>query len=188
MDKQSFENLKQVILTKLLTEKEKEYYCHVQFVSSIGSELAKTCKVNKSLVETACLLHDIGRDFEIKNEDHGDAGERISKDILHQSGFTFQEQKLILKCIKNHCKELPPEKLSVEERIIITADSASKVLFHEAFTLLCKKQTYSEKLEWAKKYLEKGYKNILFSDYKTSIESRYRIIKNIYEAVGTKKQ
>jgi putative nucleotidyltransferase with HDIG domain len=175
--------LKEKIVTWLLAEKEKEFHCHIKFVSDIGIQLAEEHDVSPALIEIACLLHDIGRDAELEGEDHGDAGARISATILLDSEFTHEEQNLILRCIKNHCKELPEEDLTMEEKITITADSASKVLFHEAFMLMCKKPTYAEKLAWGQKYLKKGYFKILFPAYKDQIQDRYHTIRDIYDAV-----
>lgn len=179
-----FDVLKEKITTRLLAEKEKEFNCHIKFVRDIGVQLAQEHNADAYLIEIACLLHDIGRDAELEGEDHGDAGERISAVILLDSNFTSEEQGLILKCIKNHCKELPEKDLSREEKIVTTADSASKILFHEAFMLMCKKPTYRERLAWGQKYLEKGYRKILFPAYQEQIRTRFNMIKEIYDAVA----
>lgn len=178
-----FSSLKQNIIKKLLTEKEKEYFCHVQFVCQIGLELAKKYKVNRKLIEISCLLHDIGRSQEIGDEDHADAGARMSKPILDNTFFSKAEREAILLCVKNHNKHISNP--SIEEKIVITADCASKVLFHEAFMLLCKKQTYQQKLEWGQQYLEKGYKNIPIPEYKFLVKPKYKEIKKIYSQIAT---
>lgn len=178
----NFSLLKQNVIKKLLTEKEKEYLCHVQFVCQIGLELAKKYKVNRKLIEISCLLHDIGRSQEIGDEDHADAGARISRPILDGTFFSKSEIETILLCIKNHNKHISNP--SIEEKIVITADCASKVLFHEAFMLLCKKETYKEKLEWGQKYLEKGYKNIPLPEYKSKVRLKYNTIKEIYDQIA----
>ena len=180
----AFGLLKDTVMTKLLAEKEKEYHCHIRFVRDIGIRLASEYGADPKLIEIACLLHDIGREHEIGEEDHGDAGARIAAPVLGEGPFDVTQQALILRCIANHCKEVPEEGLSVEEKIVITADAASKVLFHEAFMLMCKKQTYQERLAWARKYLEKGYRNILFPAYREEVRPRYEIIKEIYNAVA----
>lgn len=181
-----FASFKDIVIARLLAEKEKEYRCHVRFVRDIGMRLAREYGADAHLIEIACLLHDIGRDHEISGEDHGDAGAKISEPMLAESDFTAPEQALILGCIRKHCKQIPEEVLRVEEKIVMTADAASKVLFHEAFMLMCKKQTYEERLTWAEKYLEKGYRNILFPAYREEIRPRYEMIKQTYEAVGGK--
>lgn len=177
-----FPLFKKFILEKILAEKEKEYYCHVQFVRKVGLELAKKYKVDKEVIEVACLLHDIGRDNELEGEDHGDAGARISSELLKKGDFTAEETYIILSCIKKHNKE-NKSVLTLEEKVVITADCASKVLYHEAFMLMCKKPTYVEKLAWGQKYLEKGYRNIKFPDYKLKIAPKYKALKDIYRSV-----
>jgi len=62
----------------LLREKRKEYLCHIQYVVEIGSRLAKEYNVDRDVIETACLLHDIGRDKELSGENHPQAGRRIA--------------------------------------------------------------------------------------------------------------
>lgn len=182
MNTEHYNQLKQLVIQKLLSEKEKEYYCHIRFVRDIGVKLATSHDVNRQLIEIACLLHDIGRDYEQEGEDHGDAGARIAKEFPLSFVFTPSEQGKIITCIKNHNKILPT--YSLEEKIVITADAASKVLYHAAFMLLCKKQTYAEKLAWGYKYLEKGYHNIHLPDYKKYLTPHYTRIKEIYDAVS----
>lgn len=180
---ESFVRFKDALVARLRAEKEKEYRCHVRYVRDIGLRLAREYGADPRLVETACLLHDIGRDHEADGEDHGDAGARIASPLLADSGFTPPERALILSCIKNHCKQPPDDGLRLEEKIVVTADGASKVLFHEAFVLMCKKQTYEERLAWSLKYLEKGYRNILFPAYREEVRPRYEIIRQIYDRV-----
>lgn len=181
MTEQNYINVRDTILERLHQEKEKELHCHVQFVVRIGLELAKQFAVDSKIIELSCLLHDIGRDLEIGDEDHGDAGARIAQEILVKASIPPEEIAVILDCIRFHNKELPH--YTLEQKIVITADSASKVQYHEAFMLLCKKQTYDEKLSWGKKYLEKGYNNTILSEYKHIVEEKYRTIKKIYDAI-----
>lgn len=178
-----FQPLKEQVIQKLLEVHEKEYYCHVQFVAEIGRVLAKTHNVDENLIEIACLLHDLGRDFEIGEEDHGDAGKRMAEKLLEESILPEDVQEVVLRCIKNHCKELT--EYTIEEKIVISADCAQKVQYHEAFILLCKKKTYKEKLIWGRKYLEKGYTKTLLPEYKETITSKYNELKSIYAKIDS---
>ncbi len=182
MNTSQFNNAKKEIIQRLLNEKEKEYYCHIQFVVKLGLKLSRTHNVDSRVIELSCLLHDIGRDHEEGEEDHADAGARISTKILENLPISKNEKSIIVACVKNHNKILP--EYSLEEKIVITADAASKVVYHEAFMLLCKKQTYTEKLAWGQKYLEKGYKKILFPEYKDRITKRYETINKVYQEVS----
>lgn len=177
-----FTELKAIVMRKLLEHHEKEYRCHVQFVRDIGIELARAHDVDEQLIEIACLLHDIGRDQELPGEDHPDTGARIVRELLVDTALTLDDVELIARCVKNHGEQLPDA--SIEEKIVLTADAASKVLYHEAFMLMCKKQTYGEKLAWGNKYLEKGYHKCAFDDYKQRIYPQYKLLRDIYDAVA----
>lgn len=178
-----FKKAKEVIHKRLIVDKEKELYCHIQFVLKMGLELAEKYRADKRIIEIVCLLHDVGRDHETGGEDHGDAGARISIELLRNSGISKKEMNVIIACIKNHNKKLLS--YTLEEKIVITADSASKVLYHEAFMLLCKKQTFKDRCEWGKKYLEKGYNNVLFPEIKKNITNKYKTLKSIYVLVSS---
>jgi putative nucleotidyltransferase with HDIG domain len=179
-----FMALKATVMRKLLEHHEKEYHCHVQFVRDIGVELARTHHADEQLIEIACLLHDIGRDQELPGEEHPETGARIVRELLTDTALTADEVELIAQCVKHHGEQSPDA--SIEEKIVLTADAASKVLYHEAFMLMCKKQTYEEKLAWGNKYLEKGYTKCAFEDYKQRIYPRYKQLRAIYDAVAAR--
>jgi putative nucleotidyltransferase with HDIG domain len=181
MAKKEFQKAVKLSLLRLYKDKEKELNCHVRFVLKVGLELAEQYRADKDIITLSCLLHDIGRDHETGDEDHGDAGARIAAGILKQTNIPQEEVATILSCIKFHTKDL--SNYTLEQKIVITADCATKVLYHEAFMLLCKKQTYEEKLAWGKKYLEKGYSKTLFPDYKRYITPKYNSLKQTYDAV-----
>lgn len=181
MTNKIFKEAKKIALLRLHEDKEKELHCHVQFVLKVGLELAKKYHADEKVIELSCLLHDVGRDHEMDNEDHGDSGARISAELLKNCLIPKQELSTILSCIQMHTKKAP--NYTLEQKIIITADNASKVIYHEAFMLLCKKQTFEERLAWGLKYLEKGYKNTLFPEYKKNITDRYKLLKHIYSSV-----
>jgi len=94
--------LRTKIMEILLKENKKEYLCHIQYVVKIGLELAKKCNVDLNVIETACLLHDIGRDKELPNENHNQTGKRIAEEILKGSKFSEKEQQKIVQCILAH--------------------------------------------------------------------------------------
>ncbi len=162
----------------LCEEKTKEWFCHVQFVEKIAIKLTKKFTGSEQIVSIAAILHDIGRDKEQDGEDHREAGIRIAHEFLSEFEIDAGDLALVLTCVGNHGAEKKPQ--SIEERIIITADSASKVLYHQAFMLMVKKPTYREKAEWGLKYLEKGFKKIQFPEYQTRLEASYKTQKNLY--------
>lgn len=181
MTDKEFIRVREIILKRLHEDKSKELHCHIQFVVKVGMELVKKYDGDAKIIELSCLLHDIGRDHEVGDEDHGDAGARIAAKLLETTTIPQKEVAVILDCIRFHNKRLPS--YTLEQQIVITADSASKVLYHEAFMLLCKKTSYEEKLRWGNKYLEKGYHNTVLPEYKQAIERKYKEIKKIYDAI-----
>ena len=172
------EKLKEILLKR----HSKQYYCHIQFVVEIALRLCEEYNGDKEIIEIAAMLHDIGRDNEINEETHYEAGKRIAKEILKDIEIDNVKKEKILKCISNHDGKEEPSFL--EESIIITADAGSKIEFHEAFMLMCKKKTYDEKLEWGEKYLEKGFLNIKIESYRDKITSKYQELKSIYTKIN----
>lgn len=170
--------LRNKLINLVLKKHKKEYFCHVQFVVKLGLKLAEEHNGDKKVVEISCLLHDIGRDQEIIDETHQEAGKRIVEPLLESMDLTETQKIMILKCILNHSGKLPIE--YEEEKIIITADSATKVLQHEAFMLLCKKETPEEKLKWALKFLNSGFRPDLHYNYYEKIKPKYDELNQMY--------
>lgn len=168
------------IIQILLEEKRKEYACHVSYVAKIGKQLAEQLSADVDVVEMACLLHDIGRDKELSGEDHSETSLRIAKDILRDSNFTPAQLNLIYDSILTHGSDDIPE--TIEQKIVRSADAGSKVEFHEAFMLMCKKTTYEERLVWGQKYLESGFEKICIEPYREKLREKYQSIKSIYES------
>ncbi|OGI59670.1 hypothetical protein A3C60_01870 [Candidatus Nomurabacteria bacterium RIFCSPHIGHO2_02_FULL_37_45] len=175
------QELKNKIMEILLKENKKEYVCHIQYVVKIGLELAEENKVDPNIVEIACLLHDIGRDKELPGEHHSQTGKRIAEEILKDSLLSQEQQKKIVQCILAHGFDDTP--LSTEEQIVRSADAGSKVEYHEAFMLMCKKITYEERLAWGNKYLQKGFEKISIQSYKEKVEQKYTAINAIYQKI-----
>lgn len=167
-------------LHDLLSDHEKEYACHVEFVRKIGLELAARYNARKDTVDIACLLHDIGRGREIGQEEHEDVSVRIARELIKD--IDPVKQGLILACIAHHNNKHPVD--TIEERIIICADSGSKVVYHSAFMLMCRKEGHIERAKWGLKYLEKGYKNAgVIPEYQMEIETEYLRLKSVYQQV-----
>lgn len=174
--------LKLKITKILLIEKKKEYLCHIQYVVEIGLNLAKELGVDLNVIETACWLHDVGRDKELPGENHAEAGRRMAEEILRDTEFTEEQKQKIYACILSHNSDVVP--FSTEEQIVRTADGGSKVEYHEAFMLLCKKETYEERLAWGIKYLEDGFSSISIDSYRQRIEPKYISIIDIYNKIS----
>lgn len=173
--------LKEKIVEILLRDNKKEFLCHIQFVLEIGMRLAKDNNADVDVVEAACLLHDIGRGKELAGEDHPQTSKRIAEELLVNSDYSEEQKEKIFTCILSHgAKDIPA---TLEEQIVRTADGGSKVEYHEAFMLLCKKDTYEERLVWGIKYLEKGYVNMTISAYKKELKQKYASISGVYKKI-----
>jgi putative nucleotidyltransferase with HDIG domain len=174
--------LKTKIIDILLKEKKKEYLCHIQYVVEIALRLAKELGVDENIIETACWLHDIGRGNELPGEEHPQTGKRVAEEILKNTDFSEEQKQKIYACILSHNADTVPS--SIEEQIVRTADGGSKVEYHEAFMLLCKKETYEERLAWGIKYLKDGFFSVSLDSYRQEIEPKYNSIMNIYNKIS----
>jgi len=174
--------LKKKLINLLLEEKKKEYLCHIQYVVEIGLSIAKGYDVDIDVIETACLLHDIGRDKEFLGEKHNQSGKRITENILRETDFTEEQKQKIYACILAHNSDKIPE--SIEEQIVRSADGGSKVEYHEAFMLMCKKTTYEERLAWGIKYLDDGFDSISIESYRDTVKNKYNSIYTIYKRIN----
>ena len=177
-------NLKKKIIDILLKEKKKEYLCHIQYVLKIAMKLTKDCKdydIDPEIIELSCLLHDIGRGKELEGEGHSQTGKRITEEILQNSKFSNEKKQKIYSCILSHNSPSVPK--SIEEEIVRSADAGSKVEYHEAFMLMCKKNTYEERLAWGIKYLQKGFDEISIDLYKEKCKPKYNSIIEIYNNI-----
>lgn len=179
---QIFSQLKDYCIQLLLKQwKEKEYNCHIKFVVQIAVELATQYHVDWECMHIAWLLHDIGRDQELPGEEHEVAGGRIAKKFLEQLNVDSRDIQCIVWCITNHNSH--DSEHSIEEKIIITADSASKILYHQAFMLMCKKESYQERAKRGIKYLEKGIRGIQFDTYREKMQKQYEYYLALYNQV-----
>lgn len=170
------------IINLLLKETKKEYLCHLRYVAEIGLRLAKEHGgLDLDVIEASCLLHDIGRDKEFPGEDHAETGRRIAKEVLKNSKFTEEQKQKIYLCISSHGSDEVPK--TIEEQIIRSADAGSKVEYHEAFMLMCKKTIYEERLAWGMKYLHKGFNKISILWYKKKVRPKYESINEIYQNI-----
>lgn len=177
MCSENLELLKRTI-TYIQNKHEKEFYCHTQFVLKIGRYLLDRYGGNKFVVEVSCILHDIGNRDELAGDYHGESSMPITNNILNVAEICPAHKALILQCIKNHDGLNKPA--SIEERIVITADAISKLIYHEAFMLLCEKDTFRKRAQWGIKCLELAISRSQFHDYTTECLSRYKWLKAMY--------
>lgn len=89
--------------------------------------LENNIKVNKDLIYTTALLHDIGRVHQYRyGKDHAKASYEIAKDFLSETTFTEDEKDTILEAIKNHRKKSDSKDFA---SIFYKADKLSRPCF-----------------------------------------------------------
>jgi uncharacterized protein len=95
-------------------------YAHVDRVAKIATILAEAEKADKELVQTAALLHDIGRAV---GEPHNETGAKLAREILEQSTNYPQERiEIIVKIILLHPIAFRDRLETLEEKIVWDAD------------------------------------------------------------------
>jgi uncharacterized protein len=67
-------------------------YNHSLRVANIGTSLAKKENANESIVNIACILHDVGKFCVLNNEDHGRYSAKIAKEFLLD--YNLQETEI----------------------------------------------------------------------------------------------
>lgn len=174
-------NMFDVVREEIISYMPKEYYCHLQFVHTVAVDLQKQKGGDLEIVEIAAIAHDYGREHGADNSMHPEKGAEKIEAFLLEHGYDAEKAAHVARCTEMHNKKEGFQ--SIEEEIVANADQLSKLLYHEAFMLLVKKETYVERAEWALKYLDKGYNNTTFPELKTTHEALYKSKRAIFEAV-----
>ena len=102
---------------------------HVYRVLYYAMELAQGEAVNRDILITACLLHDIGRkeQFEDPTVCHAAAGAQKAEKFLRALGWAQEDIHQVCHCIRAHrfSKKSPPE--TMEAKILFDADKLDVV-------------------------------------------------------------
>jgi putative nucleotidyltransferase with HDIG domain len=95
---------------------------HTLRVSQFGKLIAENEKVDREVIVTACLLHDVAW-FDTraeKSKDHGKIGAKVAQPLLEKLGFDPMQVKVICSAIIEHIGEGKPKTL--EAKIVRDAD------------------------------------------------------------------
>lgn len=96
---------KKIIYPQYVVKNGIDGLAHIEHVTHIGMKIAeRECSDTDLLgITLGCLLHDIGRGNEEKGQRHGEAGVKISREILEQSflGYDIDIEK-VLYAISHH--------------------------------------------------------------------------------------
>jgi len=96
-------------------------YAHVDRVTKIAAILAEKEKADQELVQTAALLHDIGRAV---GEPHNETGAKLAREILEEQSTNYPKERIekIVKIILLHPLAFRDKLETLEEKIVWDAD------------------------------------------------------------------
>lgn len=158
----------------------KEYCCHLTYTLTVARELQAQYGGDLEIIELAAIAHDFGRVPEGDNSMHAELGAPKVEAFLIREGYPAERAVRVARCVFMHNKNEGFE--TIEEEVVMNADRISKVIHHEAFILLSKKQTVPDRARWALKYLDKGMM-VTLPGLKEKYEALYQQKRAVYDAV-----
>jgi len=171
----------EIVKAEIIRYMPKEYFCHLQFVHQVACELQKEKGGDLEVIKIASIAHDYGREEDADNSQHPEIGSLKIKAFLLQHNYSSEKSEHIARCTLMHNKESGFG--SIEEEVVANADQLSKLIYHEAFMLLVKKDTYMDRAVWGLKYLDKGFNKATFADVKERYRALYEAKKQTFEQV-----
>ncbi len=98
---------------------------HVERVYALSESLAKAEDADLETVQTAALLHDIGRKKEDAGEidNHAEWGAETAAEILDAEGYDRGEISAVVHCIRAHRYSTDPEPRTIEAKVLSDADN-----------------------------------------------------------------
>jgi len=175
------ENILKKIEKQVKEEFGKEYACHLKIVQKIAIDLQKKFGGDLDIIKLVAVAHDIGRVQDGDNELHAERGSLRIKEWLKDEDIAVDTINKISRCVLMHNKTKGFK--SLEGEIIRNADLLSKVVGHQEFMLMCKKDNYIDKAKWGLKHIEKGYTNLTIPTLKNEYKTVYEKIKRKYEDI-----
>jgi len=150
---------------------------HFTFVAKYAEGLAGELNADKEIVLIAAWLHDIGSII-YGREEHHITGAKIAEDKLKELNYPSERIELVKKCILNHRGSKQNHRESIEEQIVVEADTMSTFdnipgIFKAAFVY--EDKTQGEAKESIRKKLKNKWNQL-------QLESSKKIIKPRYEA------
>jgi len=105
-------------------------WTHIDRVRNIALRLAQQEKADKFVVETAALLHDIGRSDEMKSKGafcHAEISVQLAKKILLKHKFSEKQRENILHCIISHRIRNNHQPATIEAKVLFDADKLDAI-------------------------------------------------------------
>jgi len=140
-----------------------------------AEKLAERIPCDKEIVIIAAWLHDIGSIMRGRN-DHHVTGAKIAEEKLKELGYPEDRIKQVVKCIFNHRGSIGKDTESVEEQILIEADTMSAFdnisgIFKAAF--IYEDLNQGEAKEAARAKLQNKWNQLKSNHSKEIIRERY---------------
>lgn len=148
---------------------------HFAPVAEYAGKLADELGGDKEVILIAAWLHDIGS-IVFGREDHHITGAKIAEKKLRELGYPEEKIALVKKCILNHRGSTRNKRKSIEEQILVEADTMSNFnnisgIFKAAFVF--EKMNQGEAAKSVKKKLENKWKQLRFKKSKQMIRPKY---------------
>jgi HD superfamily phosphodiesterase len=148
--------------------------------------IKKYPQVNKKILLTSALLHDIGH---VKEGEHSTNGSKIVIKILQDKDFTSEEILQISECIKTHGVKGRKVPLSIEGKILSDCDRLDVINIDTWLSIIDSKinngikikKALDECVKWEKEWLSLGTK--FFTEYG---KEKYKKIQNKKRRVTNK--
>ena len=106
---------------------------HIYRVLKNALNIAEYCeeKVDRDVLITACLLHDIGRHEQNKSLglDHAQTGSKMAYDYLISVGWNKEKASHVSAAIKSHTIRKEDSELTIEAKILFDADKIDALGF-----------------------------------------------------------
>ncbi len=148
---------------------------HFAPTAKYAEKLADELNADKEIVIIASWLHDIGSIIHGR-EDHHITGSEIAEEKLKEFGYPQEKIDLVKKCIFNHRGSKDGKGKTLEEKILIEADTLSAFenisgIFKAAFVYENKDQKSAQKA--VKRKLQNKWKQLHFEKSREIIKPRY---------------
>ncbi len=170
------------MMHKLYGDKNLEcVYCHhVKLTANIGLELCKEFGGDKTIIELACLLHDIASLKSGTKYEHHVEGMKEAERILGLLGYKSDIIRNVKHCIETHRGTVSLAKVTKEAEIVCAADGIANLRYPPLlyfFAYKIKDMEFDEGIKSIKKKVENSYNKIPYfakekakQDYKVWME------------------
>lgn len=128
MTRQQFEKLEKYM--KSCMEKVRHDTEHIYRVLYTALEIAKFEKnVDKDILIASCLLHDIGKEHELKSSEirHAKVGAKMARFFLVSNGWNRSKVEDIVQCIESHSHNSDVKPHSIEAKILYDSDKIDNI-------------------------------------------------------------